>query len=292
MSCLFVSYVDSRQTPAGFTLSDLLTRIIPGAVLTVTFVLPLYGNRVSLYLLGERSLQLPTGTSLTLSLVLFALLSFVIGEIVDLLRGNLIPVPYLFRRMVFDVTGNREALSMYQRFLLYIFEHNSKFKLLQKLLSFLKRKFWDLNRAWFNWSTTTDGKIQESDGEADAGFLEYYRKEMDISSTFYNSRILYMSLYTFLEGQMSSMTQQHQTAYNAAVNFRVASIASILIIFVHFVQGRIAGDTERQVIALILLSIISLTYIFLRMLTNKFKIIEKSYIESLMINYLIIKRSD
>lgn len=282
--------MSSRQTPAGFSISDLLIRIIPGAVLSAAVFLPLPGTIKLDYVLSGQFLELPPGY-ITLILVIFSLLSLVVGELIDLLRGNIVSVPYLFRRMVFDKTGERESLSLYQRVMLWIFERKSPFWILRWLITRLRGMTWDLKGLSFRWSTTRHGEISMFNEEPDAGFLDYYRLQMDFSSTFSDSRILYISLYDYLDGQMSSMTKQYQTAYNAFVNFRLASIGSIPILILHFGLGALTDTLTQQVSAVLFFAFLSLSYIGIRLFEKGYTRIEELYVESLLIEYLISKRS-
>lgn len=180
--------------------------------------------------------------------------------------------------MVYDKTGDRDSLSWYQR-------------ILRWTISSLKRNTWDLGGWWFRWTTTRHGEIGMSTGEPDAGFLEHYRMQMNFSPTFSDSRILYLSLYTYLDGQMSSLTKQYQTGYNAIMNIRLAVIGSIPILVVNFGLGVLTGNSIQQLVALLFLVLIIILYptimIFGKASTN----IERLYVESLMIEYLMTERS-
>lgn len=130
-----------------------------------------------------------------------------------------------------------------------------------------------------------------SNGEPDAGFLEYYRSQMDFSSTFTDSRILYLSLYTYLDGQMSSPTKQYQTAYNAAVNFQLTVIGSILLLSFNALDGLLQDNLPLQIFAWIMLVLLLVLYPLFRMYAKIFVKIEREYIESLLLEYLMTERS-
>lgn len=113
---------------------------------------------------------------------------------------------------------------------------------------------------------------------------------MGISSTFSDSRLLYLSLYNYLEGQMSSMTRQYQTAYNASVNFELACITSIIFLVVQYGMGALANNIEQQIIAIALCFLLALLYVFVKLLSKTYANLERLYIESLLIEYLLTER--
>lgn len=164
--------MSSRQTPVGFSISDLFVRIIPGAVVVTTFILPQLG--LSDYIWNLEFIQSPP-ENVTLLLVIFALFSLVVGEFLDVIRGNLVPVPYLFRRIIYEKTGERESLSVYQRITLWVVDREPKNWILQRLVSFLRSLIWELGGGNFRWEINDDSKISMSNGEPDAGFLDCYR---------------------------------------------------------------------------------------------------------------------
>lgn len=130
-----------------------------------------------------------------------------------------------------------------------------------------------------------------SNGEPDAGFLEYYRRQMDFSSTFSDSRILYLSLYTYLDGQMSSSTKRYQTAYNAVVNFQLAVLGSILLLLFNILDGILQDNFSLQIFAWLMLILLLVSYPLFMMTTQIFVKIEREYIESLLLEYLMMERS-
>lgn len=193
--------------------------------------------------------------------------------------------------MVYDETGDRDSLSWYQRRLLRLSETDSDFWIKRQIAFIFKWEVWNVRRGNFRWATTPYGEIEMSNGEPDAGFLEYYRRQMDFSSTFSDSRILYLSLYTYLDGQMSSPTKQYQTTYNAGVNFQLAVIGSILLLSFNIFDGFSQGNLPLQILAGIMLVLILVLYPLFKMYANIFVIIEREYIESLLLEYLILERS-
>lgn len=132
--------VSSRKTPTGFSISDLYTRIIPGAALLIALFLP---RIIDYYYMEGQFPELPT-ESIPIGLLLFALVSLVLGEFIDVLRRSWFPVPRLFTRMVYDETGDRNSLNWFQRRLLGLSETDSDSRIRQRIASFFKREAWDV----------------------------------------------------------------------------------------------------------------------------------------------------
>lgn len=89
------------STPTGFALSDLLTRLVPGGIVVLAGSLAVTGDVYAL----DRAVS--TG-----SLLLFAVLAVVVGEVINTVRWQLAPVPPSFRRLVYAERGDPAALSL------------------------------------------------------------------------------------------------------------------------------------------------------------------------------------
>jgi hypothetical protein len=95
--------MSAHPNMGGYHLYDLLTRIVPGAVIVVVFV----------YLSDWPLKYLQNMSPVTLATV--TIVSLIIGEAIDLLRVRLYPVPKSFRRMIYAETANTAVLSWSDR---------------------------------------------------------------------------------------------------------------------------------------------------------------------------------
>ena len=86
------------NNPIGFELDDILTRVLPGAI-PVLFIVWIYeiSNIFEL-----------TTTGLTIIIIL----SFILGEIIELFRYQALSVPRSFSRLLYRKTGKLEHLGI------------------------------------------------------------------------------------------------------------------------------------------------------------------------------------
>lgn len=272
--------IPSRQTPTGFNIADLYTRIVPGTVLTLSVFFPLIAPPAfENILIGESFYQqLPNDGNLTWILLLFVIFSLIVGEFVDLARGSWRPVPPQFRKIIYNTTNERHRLGIIQRIFLQISECNIP------LLGFFVV---GLDHYNFNWVSTDSGEIKTTIGDSDAGFLDRFRIQMGMSTTFSDPRIIYLSLLSHMDTRMSTTTRKYKMAYESLENFRFAYFFSLIPLFVH----GIIGDDLQQGIVILLFALLSIIYVYVIFLGKSSTNTEGLYIESLMIDYLIPSQS-
>lgn len=271
--------MSSRQTPTGFNIADLYTRIVPGTVLTLSVFLPLFGTSAFENFLAGESIyqQIPNDSNLTWVLLLFVIFSLIAGEFVDLLRGSRRPVPPMFRKIIYNSTNDRYVLGLGQRLYLWIYERH---------IPLLNHFLLGLDTNNFNWVSTDNGEIKTTIGDSDAGFLNHFRAEMNMTPTFTNPRIIYLSLSSHMDTRMSTTTRKYKTAYESLENFRLAFFISLVPIVIH-----VASDEYfQQAIAVLLLLFLVMIYVYAMFLGKSSTNAEGLYIESLIIDYLIPSR--
>jgi hypothetical protein len=88
----------SGKSPIGFGIFDFLTRVIPGTLISGAFVLTTYPDTLN-------------SSVSNFGLVIFLVMSFLIGEIINALRISLYPVPRAFTRMVFSQSDGQTQIS-------------------------------------------------------------------------------------------------------------------------------------------------------------------------------------
>lgn len=99
--------VQNRVT-TGFSIYDILTRIIPGFVLFLS-LFPISATKTG---------SLPEQAGF--EILLIVVISFIFGEGLNLIRENFHPVPATFRRILYHETGNEDFLGILDKFRLKI----------------------------------------------------------------------------------------------------------------------------------------------------------------------------
>ncbi|WP_133412270.1 hypothetical protein [Natrarchaeobaculum sulfurireducens] len=107
----------SERTPIGFSLYQLLTRIIPGLLIVVT-VLPIsFPNQALDFILADSETftsqaEYAIGTILDLYLwIPILVLSIIAGQFINAFREWAVPVPNYFRLFLYESEGDRSVLS-------------------------------------------------------------------------------------------------------------------------------------------------------------------------------------
>jgi len=89
--------MSSAQTPTGFSLYDLSTRIIPGIAISASLYFLLLVSTESIP--SSISQAIPTRI-----IIPFIIMSYIFGEAINTLRLNLLDVPWYFHRLVMTET--------------------------------------------------------------------------------------------------------------------------------------------------------------------------------------------
>lgn len=272
--------MSARQTPLGFGVEDLLQRIIPGGLLALMFLLPGYiGNP---YFQG-----VSIANNFAIAIGAFALISIVTGEGIDITRRTIYPVPVLFSRIVYEVTGERESLNVIQRWRLRSSERISRVRWAG---AFLARRVWKERFPRFEWSINEQGEIVESPESAGEDILDRWRTELGSSSELTNSRLLYRSLLIQLDGGMSSETRRYRTVYRSYQNVQLTFILSVVIVTTYMLNVFTGGDPQQAASAVLLW--IPFLCIFVGFwLVYDFTRPDIQYIESLFLDYVLSGRS-
>ncbi|WP_152420075.1 hypothetical protein [Halorubrum distributum] len=98
--------------PVGFELDDILTRVIPGAVLVFSVSIAIY----ELNLLVDIIEYSPYSTKF---IAFGIILSFIFGELIELFRYQVFPTPKSFNRLVYRSSKNIDHLYLLDQILIY-----------------------------------------------------------------------------------------------------------------------------------------------------------------------------
>lgn len=93
-----------RPTPIGFSLYDLLTRIVPGSLLLVFFII------ASLPFINPQSITVFMNIDTSLVSIIFLASGFVFGELIDNLRMETFAAPYMFRQLFYERNNSKPPL--------------------------------------------------------------------------------------------------------------------------------------------------------------------------------------
>lgn len=194
--------------------------------------------------------QLVVNTGSTRFVLLFLVLSLLMGEIIDTIRSLWEGPPHLFQLILYDSTNDRSVLTGQSHILLL------------------------LNRSHRG---SVEDVISATKG-TETEFLDYLRDDMDIDSECTDVRILYFALRNHLDQNMSSITEKRYINYMFAENSIWALLIGLSLIVAQIPEG--TGEIVNALIAayiLLLLFSILLWHSFSRL-----------YIESLLMDYLFV----
>lgn len=221
--------MSSSQTPVGFTVRELYTRILPGFVVLVAFT-PFYNDMAISGFFVETSLEFMH------VVILIGLLSLLFGELVNTFR-ELTTAPHWFRLIVYDETGNKSVLGRRQRLLLRIWPAS-----ISKNIVYMT-------------------EIVEST-TIDSGLYSHLCKNLGFNPESIKPNILYIALMNHMDGQMSSLTKRHQVNNIFSENVWLAlyggAFVQILLIISYLFGGSaaLAVDAIRMTILYLLVMFI------------------------------------
>lgn len=160
--------------------SDLYIRVIPGMIVLTTFILPvLLATLITTPPSNPSTFQQIAIQGGNWLLVIFAVFSLLTGELINLIREQWVPVPHIFRKIVYNETGDRNSLSFWQRRKSRVSEIDpNDYCLLLSWVIIAIQKFIQIDDYEFQWLLTENGKIKtfswKSDGRQPLRFLAFY----------------------------------------------------------------------------------------------------------------------
>lgn len=228
--------MSSSQTPVGFTVQELYTRILPGLVIVLSVSIPpIITNRIE-----GGSIEIPL--TFTNTLLLIGLVSLVAGEIINIIR-ELISIPYWFRLIVYEGTSDKSHLG------------------------------WRLQLLMIVWPRTIDKNLEYITEIVESTTLDddLYRNicnKLGFDPESVKPRLLYMGLMNHMDSQMSSLTRRHQMNYNFTENVWISLMLGLFlnlaIIIVHLF-GEVTGlyNASESIIISSFIVVIILTILYL-----------------------------
>lgn len=246
--------MSAGSTPTGFDISDLFTRIIPGGILTISVILPVIGP--------EYATSFPIQN---ISILIFALVAFLVGEVINTTRISLFDVPNHFRRVLYTENMDSE-------------------KYLNKVDAYFSKNHpeWVEGYSLFEMS---DKRISQT-----------LHERFDLSSDFDGAHNYYMLLTSDLSSMKSLETKRLENIYIFYKNLRFAIFVSILFQML-FLLASIFTDINtigtRTAVAFIVGYILLILLYSIVLFLGFISPIDRVYVESLLSDYFAyIKQND
>lgn len=186
----------SQSSPGGFSLADLLTRVLPGSV----FIFPAL---ISILILEPNLVTDPS-----ILLVVIAILSFLFGELIDQFRKALFRVPAPFAFYLYHETDDMEKLGPIYGILISL--DNSLPKQFPKFFDKRKEENRLVNRLPMDFR-----KRIEND----------YSLNFDSNS----SRDIYDCIVIDMESEFSDRTFRQRTIYIFSQNLQISTVVAAFI---------------------------------------------------------------
>ena len=234
--------------PTGFSISDFLTRIIPGSILVFSIFFPVlwpeYSSNVSISNSG---------------ILIFTIISFIAGEVINTGRITLLDVPNYFRRVLYTESG-------YDK------------KYLKRTDVYLSELF----------AKRINGYSLFRHSNRD--IIKTLRNRFDLDTDFDGSHNFFMLLTSDLSSAKSTETQRLENIYIFYENLKYSVVISFLwqILFAVYTfidpSYQTGGEFAFALLIAYLLFIILYSIV---MLFGWIVPIDQAYIESLLSDYLV-----
>ena len=239
----------TQSSPLGYSIFDIMTRIVPG----LTVVIPL----AIAYALGDFRIEIgfqPT-------IVVLILGGLLIGEIIDLLRSGLFPIPSPFTQVLYHHTEDKTILSRWDRADLWVSN---------RLPGRLKPQF----------LVTETGRRTVFDG-SDFDFQDVFENQFELEFESSTPYLLYSAFRSHMDARMSSQTRRYYVLRIFAQNLMFASILSTIV------AGWVALtnlDNDLAVVVGLVSGVVLMTAFVVGLLTST---AAYPYIDELIIDYYV-----
>lgn len=252
-----------------FRIYDILTRIVPGTLFVVLTI------EISSHFPGSTGTYSPIAhiLSSTAALLIYLGLGLVFGELIQLIRGRFHPVPYPFRRLLFHQSGDRDFLATHDKYRL---------------------EFWDWLSAGYsgmvfkpvsNLSPTSWFSIKNSvSTNARIGFWNDFKYKFGIDDDFNEAVDVYGLLVGYMEPRMTSDLMRYRAVVDFMSNLSMVTLWLAYTGIFAVSDYRISGPTIAGFVFLILFSLLPLVSLF--------GLIEREYINRLILEYLLARKEE
>jgi len=223
----------NQSTPIGFSLQDLLTRVIPGSVTLAPAISGLYLFEPNLF---------PSSNMLLIS---FGLTEFLIGTLIDQVRTGIFGVPFEFQFFIYKETDNQSKLPWRHRKILKI----------QNTLPDWIPKYYQY--------TETDSYLPN---RLDLDFQKSMEDRLGIDFQESNPRDIHDALILYLQPNMSSRTLRQQYLYFFPKNLQIATVGAISLYLFQFAIN--PSNSIIQIALLFLLGISSIVALIMQIFST------------------------
>lgn len=215
-----------KSAPIGFSLHDFLTRIIPGTVILAPALTGLYVYYPSLF------------SNIGLIVVLTTLIAFLLGELTEQLRTGLLRVPFPFRYLIYNETGDLSKMPLWYR---------KESKIQPWLPKRLQRK-----------EPSGDDYLP---AHLNLDFRSQMENEFDVDFKVDRPRDIYDLLILSLEPNLSARTRRHQSLFAFTKNLQIATVVAIVLYVAEFLVDTQNGVFQIAILALIIVLTFILVFI-------------------------------
>ncbi|WP_227261357.1 hypothetical protein [Salarchaeum japonicum] len=193
----------SVQAAASVSIYDFFTRIIPGSVLVAPGIISLSAFEPDLF------------NNITVVIISAALLCFLAGELMNLLREILFRVPWTFRRFLARITDDDRHLTSLQRVL--------------RRVEMVIRDFGSTIRRKIGVPKEQSSRPRDLEKRLSFGFKESIKEELSVDFTTFSTYDIYDLLVLELEPEFRRSTRRARLMHEFTMNLKIAAGSGVLI---------------------------------------------------------------
>lgn len=242
----------------GFTLSDVLIRIIPGSVMVLFF-----SQTTDIFSITDITNQS------TEVIIIIVVASYVLGQIINFSRQKIIPVPAKLRRHTFAHTSNPNHLDPVDRIRQNMFSQGG-------LKAKLGKNFEDYELS---------GTLY--DGTSKSTFLPEISNRYNLNLEELSRDCIYETIDKCLQDDKSSITRKYEIFYKMLVNMSLVGVLIAYSVSFSSVQENSILDFSPLATLIIVILFISLIIIPIYLITFNFLGIDDRYAESVINDFYI-----
>lgn len=265
----------------------LLTRVIPGAVASVVFYLTPFTTFV------PNPLQAVFSSNV--NFIAFVALAFFIGEIIDLGRTMVHPVPYPFRRLLFYETDDERFLSLSQYFYL---------KTNEQVWDPIKEKFSGMGSDWKQKLPDSVKRVPGPSSQKNSsdheewsesfyyGFVEEFEERFAMSVEERGARGTYEMIDSYVGQHLSPEAQRYRRSMHFFVNM-ILALAFALFIAMYSILASLFGGLQLPQGPLLSAILTAITvpgvlYLAIPLMT----ISERRFVQKLLAEYFVVRTAE
>lgn len=255
-----------------FGIYDILTRIVPGAVMLLVFLTLMAIDPAANFSISVNSVIPSSGTDL----VMYAIASFLTGEVINIIRIKSHPVPYPFVRLVYEQTNDSEILTTIDK---------AKSYLNRSIARIFPQMIWDAlpkRIKTFLPSVTIGSNVTT---KTQHGFWREFKNHFGVNDRFDDIEDIYWLFLSHMEPRMTTQTKRQQTIMHFTTNLFIVLVVSVYFsIWFYFFSSEIGVG--------FLVTTFIITVLTLYLLLPIFAFLESKFVNKLLIEYYYSRNED